>query len=93
MRIALLTFCLILAGCAATDQPSSRGNQAGDLNAANAVCLKRGLKPGTYNYSSCYQNRPEVQAYERNSRLSNNAIILKNRSVYSSYRGRSYPVE
>jgi|GEM_PF-2257968 len=92
MRITMLTLCLILAGCAATDQPSAKSNQAG-LETAQAVCLKRGLRPGTYNYQSCYDNRPEVQAYERNSRLSNNGIILKNRSVYSSYRGRSYPVE
>ena len=63
------------------------------MHAAQAYCLKRGLRPASYNYDVCYKNRPEVQAYERNGRLSNAGIILKNRSVYSSYRGRSYPVE
>lgn len=93
MRIAFLLFCVVLAGCTATDRPSAPGNQGADFNAANAACLKKGLRPGSYNFATCYKNRPEVQAYERNARLSNNGIILNNRSVYSSYRGRSYPVE
>jgi len=94
MRITSLVLCLLLIACAAPGQPYAVAPAAGSVEAAQSYCMQtRNLRPGTYNYDTCYNNRPEVQAYERGNRLSNAAIILKNRSVYSSYRGRSYPVE
>jgi hypothetical protein len=91
MRIALILTCVLLAGCstAQTAYTASNGGSPG----AQAYCMKKGFAPGTYNFSTCYENRPEVQMAERNDRLASMNIILQNRSTEVSSSGKSYPVE
>lgn len=93
MRIMLLILCASLAACATKDDPPAIIKQGGTLQTAYAVCLTRGLTPGTYHFDVCYRARPEVQAHERSTRMNGLGIIHNNRSVYAASRGRSYPVE
>ncbi len=91
MRIVPAFLCLIaLAGCTATDQPSAAPSQ-GYSGSAITYCLNRGARPGSYDFDSCYRNRPEVQSYERGGRLKSMTIISRNRSPKMS--NHSYPVE
>lgn len=94
MRIILSVFmCLGLAACATKDEPPATIKQGGvGLYNAHNTCVKRGLKPGSYNFDTCYRARPEVQAHERQGRLQHMGIIKNNRSAYAA-KTRSYPVE
>ena len=92
MRIILFFSLIFLSACAATDQPSEVGSQRPSSRAAQAYCLTKGYQRDSFEYNVCYQNRPEVQDYERRVRLSSMAIINNNRSP-RAYYGRSYPVE
>lgn len=83
---------VFLSACAANDQPVPPVHQGYNLGAAQAYCLSRGHARGTFDYDSCYQNRPEVQSYERDARLEKLVIINENRSPRMP-RGRSVPVE
>ncbi len=92
MRITLLFLVLALSACS-TAQPVTQASYAPpNIKVAEAACRKKGYDQTSFEYSVCYGNRPEVQAYTRNQRISDLAIINKNRSGGKA-GGRSYPVE
>lgn len=64
---------------------------AGTVKSADLYCLSKGNVRGTFDYDTCYNNRPEIQAQARYTRMQDLAIILNNRSPVSG--NRSFPVE
>ncbi len=93
MRIALMSFSLIVLSACSTGEPVESTTMSGsNLNTAQVRCLSKGNVRGTYDYDVCYRNSPEVQSWERRGRMNNLNIINKNRSA-KTYQGRSYPVE
>lgn len=91
MRFLIIPLLLVLAGCTAGDGYAPENPRKAALN-AEAYCLSKGYSKGGYEFESCYRNRPEIQARERYSRLSNLSIINDNKSGRTS-AGKSYPVE
>lgn len=86
--ISLLIVSLFLAACgsdAALKQPEPKTAQD-----AKAYCEARGPM-GSYEFDSCYRNRPAVQAAQRQARTQTLAIIYDNRSPAAG--GQSRPVE
>jgi len=92
MRIALVLTFLLLTACT-TAQPVNEAPKARiDPRVAETVCRKKGYERGSFEYAQCYDNHPAVQAWGRDNRISNLAIITQNRSERVT-SGRSYPVE
>lgn len=83
---------LLLSACGTAEPAAIQPAAGGNLNTAEAACLEKGYKPGSYEFMVCYQNRAEVQQYARNGRIGGMAILNANRSP-RAYAGRSYPVE
>ncbi|MBU6234822.1 MAG: hypothetical protein KGQ41_03170 [Alphaproteobacteria bacterium] len=90
MRIAFLSL-LLLAGCASAPSDVAYTRASGPAN-AQMYCLSKGYERGTFDYDTCYNNRPETQARERNGRLGTLAILRENKSPRSG-KTRSLPVE
>ncbi|MCB9986268.1 MAG: hypothetical protein H6865_01345 [Rhodospirillales bacterium] len=88
-------FALALLSACAAQSPDTGGYGSGryDMSAAEAACVKKGYRPGNYEYDSCFQNQPQVQAWERDGRMNGLNILKANRSSAGTRGGRSYPVE
>ncbi len=91
MRIALLLSVLLLSACATTETPYQATSQVGNLKTAQAYCLSRGYVRGTYDYESCYNEQPAVEAHERTERLTSLRIIRTCKSPMRSL-AHSLPV-
>ena len=92
MRIVILLPLVFLAACSHPQTEYVMSQKDPATRTAKGYCMSKGYVPGTFDYAVCYKNRPEIQAYERSSRLTTLAIINNNRSPAAG-SSKSYPVE
>ncbi len=87
MRIVTYTACLagvvLLSGCATPPSAPRPVAVADPLKIARAYCRAQGFTPGTYDFESCYNCQPAVEAHDRNDRLANLDIIRVYKSASS----------